>query len=201
MERLPSAQSFASTGVFCLAYARGAGGVHVRAWCTPRRTGIHLNPVRMMIADKRKGARMKTIAMFSSSVLALTLATGLNAANSRDDAAAGGVNWACNQEHDAYFHVSCVPQRTRADTATAPADTLRERDAAPVAHGHDMRPVTLRGEAEVFSTRAWRIPLYSQPASAASAAGLLETVLCGGAADCRVDYADDGRTSASPRAQ
>ena len=123
---------------------------------------------------------------------------GAPAASALDEATPAGILWTCIQEHDAYFEVSCVPQRARADNAAAPADAPRERapsrgDAAPQGSGpafsgRDMRPVTARGEAEVFSTRAWRIPLYSRPGNPTSIAGLLKSVLCGTEPQCTVSY-------------
>jgi hypothetical protein len=136
---------------------------------------------------------MKTIAILSGSVIALTLAAAINTAYGRDEAPAIGVTWTCSQELDAYAHVSCIPQRATADNPNTPAAALREGDTPPAAHGHDMRPVALRGDAEVFSTRAWRIPLYSQPVNTASAASLLKSVLCGDATGCSVNYTNDRR--------
>lgn len=130
-------------------------------------------------------------AMIAASLFAIPAAGAL------DDAVSTGIVWTCSQERDAYFHVSCVPQRSRPDNAAA-TETMREpapsrgdaapRESVPAFRGHDMRPVTTRGDAEVFSTRAWRIPLYSQPANPAAIAGLLESVLCGTASQCSVSY-------------
>jgi hypothetical protein len=55
-----------------------------------------------------------------------------------------------------------------------------------------MRPVAARGMPEVFSTKAWRIPLYSQPANPVAVSQLLESVLCGGAPRCTVSYDSGG---------
>jgi hypothetical protein len=116
---------------------------------------------------------------------------GAPAASALDDAAPARIVWTCIQEHDAYFEVSCVPQRSRPDNAAAPADAPRKRapqGSGPAFSGRDMRPVTARGEAEVFSTRAWRIPLYSRPGNPTAIAGLLKSVLCGTEPQCTVSY-------------
>lgn len=102
------------------------------------------------------------------------------------DTAPAGVAWSCVQETDAYFHVRCMPQRTAAPGDATPAPLPVE--PAPAGRGHDLRPVSARGEAEIYSTRAWRIPLYSPPARPAQVAALLSAVLCGEARDCSVAY-------------
>ena len=149
-------------------------------------------------------------ATVKTAACAAMFAAGLQAtpaSSALDDANSTGIVWTCSQEHDAYFHVSCVPQHARVRNEAAPADSLRERELArgeaaarqsnPAFHGHDMRPVAARGEPEVFSTRAWRVPLYSQPGKPAAVAGLLESVLCGAESNCTVTY--DGGNQAPGR--
>jgi hypothetical protein len=119
---------------------------------------------------------------------------GTPAASALGDAAPTGIAWTCIQEHDVYFEVSCVPQHSRPVNAAEPAEAPGERPpqgSSPIFSGRDTRPVTARGEAEVFSTRAWRIPLYSRPANPTAIAGLLKSVLCGTEPQCTVSY--DGR--------
>jgi hypothetical protein len=117
----------------------------------------------------------------------MALAAGLVAANIAGAAPADGtgINWACTQERDAYFHVNCVPQSMRVDEPAPHSDMT-----APPAGVSDMRPVAARGNAEVFSTKAWRMPLYTQPSGAAAVKTLLEAVLCGPVPDCAVTYSD-----------
>lgn len=100
--------------------------------------------------------------------------------------------WHCTQQFDRDFNIECIPKSAGAtaaiDDLTAPASP--SRNAGPA--GHDMRPVAARGNAEVFSTRAWRVPLYSRPANAQAVSRLLESVLCDRLPDCTVHYAMDG---------
>jgi hypothetical protein len=50
-----------------------------------------------------------------------------------------------------------------------------------------MRPVAERGDAEVHSADAWRIPLHSAATDQAFLMALLESVLCGKHANCSVE--------------
>lgn len=101
------------------------------------------------------------------------------------------LEWQCTQQFDAYFNVECVPQSVNAvpmGDSQAPA-LPPQRNSSPA--GHDMRPVAARGNAEVFSTRAWRIPLFTRPANETTVARLLESVLCENVPACTVHYASN----------
>lgn len=120
-------------------------------------------------------------------IAALSLAGSLASA----DDSVGGVQWTCTQERDAYYHVNCVPQRA---AITPPAEGTDAITPPPAAGLHDMRPVAARGNTEVFSTRAWRIPLYTQSPNADSVTDLLKEVLCGNVPRCAVAYVDGPQT-------
>ena len=104
--------------------------------------------------------------------------------------------WRCVQESDAQFHVLCIPQgagvaRFQGD------DSENSPDGAPSHRmSAEMRPVAQRGDAEVFSTEAWRVPLHSRPTDSTFVTMLLESVLCGKRAQCSVDYGADGQRMA-----
>lgn len=125
---------------------------------------------------------------------ALYLAGALASGHAAGDDTIGGVQWTCTQERDAYYHVNCVPQRAGIDTQTGNADAALPVEPAPANGLHDMRPVAARGNTEVFSTRAWRIPLYTQSPNADSVTGLLKEVLCGSVPRCVVAYVDGPQT-------
>jgi hypothetical protein len=142
--------------------------------------------------------RTATAKILSWAAMVAASIYGAPAEAAPDDAVINGIAWTCSQEHDRYFHVQCVPQPRRAGTAGPTGETAGNsdqppndgaaREPAPAFRGHDMRPVAARGMPEVFSTKAWRIPLYSQPGNPAAIVNLLESVLCGGTAQCTVTY-------------
>jgi hypothetical protein len=119
-----------------------------------------------------------------------------------DEANTTGIRWACTQQDDEYFHIQCVPRPTppgeQASEPGAPTGGIGDGSASkdgssPVETitapgGQDMRPVALRGAAEVFSARAWRLPLYTRPTNQAAIARLLQMVLCGTVPYCSVAY-------------
>ena len=108
-----------------------------------------------------------------------------------------GIQWRCVQEQDEDFHILCVPQPLRrnegapspgAGAGNAPVPDLSSRGAEPLPQGRDLRPLALRGAEEVFSTPAWRLPLYKRPSNPLEVGRLLEAVLCGGVPRCTVSY-------------
>jgi hypothetical protein len=133
----------------------------------------------------------------------LLAACGMSAVQAwaSDGAAFAGIEWRCVQEHDAYFHVQCVPRADSLDdfrAATPILDAEQEpamaRDAA--FRERDTRPVAMREADEVFSTAAWRVPLYARPSDVREVTRLLAAVLCGEAPRCSVTWAS-GVTLAS----
>jgi hypothetical protein len=119
-----------------------------------------------------------------------------------DQAGTAGIDWKCVQEQDEYFHVLCVPRPARPEQPRAPeavtpgadggSSALEERpsngETGTAKFGRDMRPVAARGAAEVFSARAWRLPLYARSRAPDAVKRLLETVLCGDVQRCSVTY-------------
>jgi len=135
-------------------------------------------------------------AVLGGTVVLLSFVTASMPVHAATDAASG-IAWRCTQEFDSYYSVQCIPNQTAAGDAPLrpPAEA---RASAPHGFGaHDMRPVAARGDAEVFSTRAWRIPLYTRPGDAQAVSRLLEAVLCDNVPQCTVHY--DGTPSALPR--
>lgn len=105
---------------------------------------------------------------------------------------AAAIAWHCTQETDASFHVLCIPRHADVDTAhAAPAPSARPSTAG-VATFADMRPVAQRGDAEVFSAPAWRLPLHARPTDRDTVQQLLKSVLCGSHPACRVSYDNEG---------
>jgi hypothetical protein len=76
-------------------------------------------------------------------------------------------------------------------TAPEPA-----RKNASLWRGRDLRPVAMRGHDEVFSSDAWRIPLFARPADPLAVTRLLESALCGDVIYCKVSYGVGGAWSA-----
>jgi len=125
-----------------------------------------------------------------------------NLARAADQAGIAGIEWTCMQQQDEYFHILCVPRPTRPEERSATAavvpgadggsSALEERslhgETGTTRFGHDMRPVAARGATEVFSARAWRLPMYARPSKPEAVTCLLETVLCGAVQWCTVTY-------------
>lgn len=117
-------------------------------------------------------------------VLALSLSAGclllpLSAA-AQDATATKALAWHCTQETDAAFHVLCVPRIAEAGTPAAPD--------APPGVSLNLMPVAQRGDSEVMSADAWRIPLHVRPSDPVFVTTLLKSVLCGKRAACDVSY-------------
>lgn len=101
---------------------------------------------------------------------------------------AAAMAWHCEQEFDAAFHVLCTPRAqapggAAATPAQAPVPTT---DAARWAA--EKLPVAQRGDAEVHSAPAWRVPLHARPAGRERVEELLQSVLCGTRPACAVHY-------------
>ena len=125
-------------------------------------------------------------------LVALVLPEFVNAQNQPQ---ATPLAWQCVQEFDQFFHVLCAPRApavaVAGDPVMAPAAKVETAGLHPAA---DMRPVAQRGDPEVFSAEAWRVPLHSAPSDPARVTVLLESVLCGTRPACTVRY-----DSAPPR--
>jgi hypothetical protein len=100
---------------------------------------------------------------------------------------ASPISWHCVQEHDEAFNVLCAPRMAASDTDAAPVP-VPTWTAAAGATAADMRPVAQRGDAEVFSASAWRVPLHSEPTDPTLVETLLKSVLCGVHPACSVAY-------------
>ncbi len=109
-------------------------------------------------------------------------------ATAADRPQAAAIAWHCSQEADASFQVLCVPRQADADTATAVPAPPVTPGTAGVTPFADMRPVAQRGDAEVFSAPAWRIPLHARPTDIDMVRQLLKSVLCGTHPACGVSY-------------
>lgn len=97
--------------------------------------------------------------------------------------------WQCAQEFDEIFHVLCAPRRPENDSGTpVPSAEPATATAAGTQALHRL-PVAQRGDPEVFSARAWRVPLHSQPTDQQMVRALLNSVLCGTHPACSVQYA------------
>lgn len=117
-------------------------------------------------------------------VLALSLSAGcfllpLTAA-AQDVTATKALAWHCTQEMDAAFHVLCVPRIAETGSPATPD--------APPGVSLNLMPVAQRGDSEVMSADAWRIPLHVRPSDPAFVTTLLKSVLCGKRAACDVSY-------------
>lgn len=99
------------------------------------------------------------------------------------------LDWRCVQEFDEHYHVLCRPQAEIAAESAADALARRAATTAPPSRAPDPRPVAQRGEAEVFSAEAWRVPLHAPPSDSAHVVELLDSVLCGRRARCTIHYA------------
>lgn len=97
--------------------------------------------------------------------------------------------WHCLQQDDAAFHVLCVPRMWPAHAPEAATEVN------PPGVNVNMLPVAQRGDAEVMSTQAWRIPLHVRPSDPAHVTVLLQSVLCGKRSQCEVSYGASGSLS------
>ncbi len=134
-------------------------------------------------------------AALGGTVVLLSFATAAMPVHAAADAASG-IAWRCTQKFDSYYSVQCIPTQTGSGDAP-PRPLAAPRGGASGFGAHDMRPVAARGTAEVFSTKAWRIPLYTRPGDTSAVSQLLEAVLCDNVPQCTVQY--DGTPSALTR--
>ena len=106
--------------------------------------------------------------------------------------------WQCTQEYDSSFHVLCVPRSLPAAAVPRdePALPVPRLEPWPLQGSADMRPVAQRGDAEVFSADAWRVPLHAAPSDPSRVIALLESVLCGKRTECSVRYGTPSLQSA-----
>ncbi|MDO9092337.1 MAG: hypothetical protein Q8R98_26860 [Rubrivivax sp.] len=101
---------------------------------------------------------------------------------------AAAIAWHCTQEADASFHVLCVPRQAEAGAPDAAPAATAAPGTAGLAAFADMRPVAQRGDTEVYSAPAWRVPLHARPTDIDMVQQLLKSVLCGTHPSCRVSY-------------
>lgn len=146
-------------------------------------------------------AREKLMASCRIALVALSLTTG-GECHAQDTIPWFGIEWRCMQQHDERYEVACIPRPVRPADLDEAAFAARFRDAilrdrgdngtrggaVPVFTGRDMRPVTARGMAAVFSGEAWLVPLFVRPANPAAVTRLLEAVLCDPTVRCTVTY-------------
>ena len=98
--------------------------------------------------------------------------------------------WECFQQFDDQYHVHCVPRRHEMHEPVSDAPVFPVAGYLSGSSGaRNVRPVAQRGDAEIFSVTAWRVPLYSLPFDALFVTELLRSVLCGRSAACEVSYA------------
>jgi hypothetical protein len=94
------------------------------------------------------------------------------------------IAWRCVQEFDESFNVLCSP----AHVGNARPEMTPMADEGAQRYPLDRLPVAQRGDAEVFSTKAWRVPLHSRPNDTSMVEELLKSVLCGKRPECNVEY-------------
>lgn len=126
------------------------------------------------------------------SLLALLLTVAPLGALADDREGPAPLVWNCVQEYDASFHVLCMPRLAGKAATGLHADGSGEDssdDAAPTPRWTNMTPVAQRGDAEVMSTQAWRVPLHVAPRDMTKVGALLESALCGKRDHCSVRYA------------
>ena len=98
--------------------------------------------------------------------------------------------WECFQQFDDQYHVHCVPRRHEMHEPVSVIPVFPAGEYLSGSSGaRNIRPVAQRGDAEIFSVTAWRVPLYSLPLDTLFVAELLRSVLCGRSAACGVSYA------------
>lgn len=124
-----------------------------------------------------------------SSLFAAVLATAAPLANG-----APVLNWHCVQEFDGAFHVRCTPHAAHQDPG-APVQGQVTDSGADLAVDARL-PVAQRGDAEVYSADAWRVPLHVPPRDPRHVEALLQSVLCGTRMACTVRYAGARRQTA-----
>ena len=115
-------------------------------------------------------------------------ATAVPGAAEPGPADAAALAWHCEQQFDAGFHVFCTPQSQAPGAAAATAVQAEAPTTAPARWAAEKLPVAQRGDAEVHSAPAWRVPLHARPAERERVEELLQSVLCGARPGCAVHY-------------
>ena len=130
----------------------------------------------------RSGAPSRYLRLSGSGLLAAVCLLPLSAV-AQEAAAPNVLAWHCVQESDAAFHVLCVPRM-------GGSENISRNTVAATAHGVNLNllPVAQRGDAEVMSADAWRIPLHVRPSDTSFVTTLLKSVLCGKHVACAVSY-------------
>lgn len=108
------------------------------------------------------------------------------------------LRWTCVQQYDQSFYVRCIPRIDGASPGAFPVRgaTLFWEDilAQPLTTWRtvgliaDTRPVAMRSNDEIFSGKAWYVPLHSRPTDPANVMLVLQSALCGARTYCRVTY-------------
>jgi len=129
-----------------------------------------------------RGHILKTL---STVVVLVVSATGTPIASAQN-LTPSGVQWQCVQQTDEYFNVLCQPKPIGEGSVVPDSSSGIVQGSLPV--NNDLRPVAERGLAEVFSAKAWSVPLYSQPTDQGKVSQLLQSVLCDTAPYCSVTY-------------
>ncbi len=138
----------------------------------------------------RSGTFMAQRAFFHLSPFVLV--AGLSAAATLPAGAvetAPQVEWLCTQGGDEAYSVVCVP--VPGESVAAERDDPTARPAAASRPPRDLRPVAMRGSAEIFGVDAWHVPLYGPPTDPEGVRELLHAVLCGRVVDCTVRYQEN----------
>ncbi len=129
--------------------------------------------------------RAKILGKLSTATVLAVVAIG-NQSASAQELTPAGVQWQCVQQNDASFNVLCLPRQIGDASVTSAKSSGLVPGSLPV-HS-DLRPVAERGLEEVFSAKAWTVPLYSEPTDQGKVSHLLQSVLCDAAPYCSVKY-------------
>lgn len=108
------------------------------------------------------------------------------------------LRWTCMQQYDKSFNARCIPRIDGASPGAFPVrgaalfweDILGQPHATwrAVRLIPDTRPVAMRSNDEIFSGKAWYVPLHSRPTDPANVMLVLQSALCGARTYCRVTY-------------
>lgn len=131
------------------------------------------------MSNSEHGRGLRRFGVLALSLSASCILSPLPAA-AQEASVTKALAWHCTQEMDAAFHVLCVPRIAEAGSPAAPD--------APPGVSLNLMPVAQRGDAEVMSADAWRIPLHVRPGDPVFVTTLLKSVLCGKRAACDVSY-------------
>lgn len=132
---------------------------------------------------------------FGISIVASLLAMASTAWNTCE-AGTVTVRWRCEQRYDAVFNAECIVEDHSALIAAAQSGA---RSETPIETGRSFYlPVAMRSPQEILANAIWKVPVYGVPLNHAEVILLLQSVLCGKAVDCSVQY-EPGIHVASPR--